>query len=107
MTFNKRLLINYQKFDVPETVKLGDGRTVEAYGSGRVKIIIETSHGKQLTIHMVGLLYVPILDCNLFSVFRAVKQRGLTMQFGHSCCGIKDSSGKQWVKEGSLTGCAS
>ena len=49
----------------------------------------------------------PKLDCNLFSVW-AVMQRGLIVQFGQSCCWIKDSSyqGKQWKKEDSLIRCA-
>ena len=32
-------------------------------------------------------------SCNLFSV-RAVTQKGLVVQFGHSCCWIKNSSGE-------------
>lgn len=93
MTSNKKLLTDYRKFDIPETVRLGDGRTVEAYDSGQVRITVETNHRKQLTAAMGGVLYVPKLACNLFSV-RAVTQKGLIVQFGHSCCWIKDSSGK-------------
>ena len=93
MTFNRELLIRYRKFDAPETVRLGDGRTVEALGSGRVNITIDTCHGKKLTTAMEGVLYVPKLACNLFSV-RAVTQKGLIVQFGHSCCWIKNSAGK-------------
>eukprot|EP00795_Rhopilema_esculentum_P005371 gene5371-biopygen379 len=93
MTSKKLLLINYREFNQPELVKLGDGNTVEARGSGRSQITIETSHNKQLTIEMDNVLYVPKLACNLFSV-RAVTQKGLIVQFGHTCCWIKDSDGK-------------
>eukprot|EP00795_Rhopilema_esculentum_P005567 gene5567-biopygen555 len=93
MTSNKLLLINYREFNQPELVKLGDGHTVEARGSGRAQITMETSHSKQLTIEMDNVLYVPKLACNLFSV-RAVTQKGLIVQFGHTCCWIKDSDGK-------------
>eukprot|EP00795_Rhopilema_esculentum_P017528 gene17528-biopygen6440 len=93
MTSNKLLLINYIEFNQPELVKLGDGHTVEARGSGRAQITMETSHNKQLTIEMDNVLYVPKLACNLFSV-RAVTQKGLIVQFGHTCCWIKDSDGK-------------
>jgi hypothetical protein len=93
MTADKKLLKDYRKFDVPESVRLGDGRTVEAYGSGQVKITVETAPGKQLTTEMSSVLYVPKLACNLFSV-RAVTQKGLVVQFGHSCCWIKDSAGR-------------
>eukprot|EP00795_Rhopilema_esculentum_P015799 gene15799-biopygen5210 len=93
MTSNKLLLINYREFNQPELVKLGDGHTVEARGSGRAQITMETSHNKQLTIEMDNIFYVPKLACNLFSV-RAVTQKGLIVQFGHTCCWIKDSDGK-------------
>ena len=42
---------------------------------------------------MDGVLYVPKLMSNLFSV-HAATQKGLIVQFGHSCCWIKDASGK-------------
>ena len=97
MTADKNVLKDYYRFDVPESVKLGDGRTVEAYGSGLVRITVETGQGKQLTTQMTSVLYVPKLACNLFSV-RAVTQKGLVVQFGHSCCWIKDSTGKVVAK---------
>ena len=74
---------------------------MESYGSGQVKITVETGQGKQLTTEMSSVLYVPKLACNLFSV-RAVTQKGLVVQFGHSCCWIKDSSGRV-VGKGKLT----
>ena len=93
MTSDRKLLRQYHQFDVPQLVRLGDGRTVEAYGSGHVRITVETGQGKQLTTEMSIVLYVPKLACNLFSV-RAVTQKGLVVQFGHTCCWIKTSSGK-------------
>jgi len=47
MTSNRKLLTDYCKFDVPETVKLGDGRSVEALGCGRVRTSVETSREKK------------------------------------------------------------
>ena len=93
MTANKHLLTNYPEFDVPETVRLGDGHTVEAYGSGQVKITVRISQNKDISTQLDKVLFVPKLACNLFSV-RAVTQKGYTVQFGHSCCWIKDSNGK-------------
>ena len=87
MTSNKKLLTDYCEFAVPETVKLGDGRSVEALGTGRVRITVETSEGKKTTM-MGGVLYVPKLACNLFSV-RAVTQKGQIVQFGQNVCWIK------------------
>lgn len=74
MTADKKLLKDYRKFDVPESVRLGDGRTVEAYGYGQVKITVDTGQGKKLTTEMCSVLYVPKLACNLLSV-RAVTQK--------------------------------
>jgi len=96
MTSNKKLLSDYWKFDVPETVRLGDGRSVEALGTGRVKITVETSRGKKTTM-MGGVLYVPKLACSLFSV-RAVTQKGQIVQFGENYCWIKNSRGKVIAK---------
>ena len=68
MTADKYVLKDFYRFDVPESVKLGDGRTVEAYGSGLVRITVETGQGKQLPTQMTSVLYVLKLACNLFSV---------------------------------------
>ena len=115
MTANKHLLTNYKEFDVPETVRLGNGHTVEAYGSGKVKITMRISRNKDISTLLDKVLFVPKLACNLFNV-RAVTQKGYIVQFGnsldtvwtqfghsldtvwtqfgHSCCWIKDSNGK-------------
>ena len=66
---------------------------MEARGSGQAQITMETSHNKQLTIELDNVLFVPKLACNLISV-RAVTQKGLIVQFGHTCCWINDSDGK-------------
>ena len=84
-TSHKKLLRDYCKFDVPESVKVGDDRTVEAYGAGQAGITVEINRGKKLSTKTTGVLYVPKLACNLFSV-RAVTQKCLVVQFGHSCC---------------------
>eukprot|EP00795_Rhopilema_esculentum_P009749 gene9749-biopygen2710 len=78
--FERDTIANKLEFNQPELVKLGDGHTVEARGSGRAQITMETSHNKQLTIEMDNIFYVPKLACNLFSV-RAVTQKGLIVQF--------------------------
>lgn len=38
MTKEKDAFINYQQFDEPESVALGDGRVVQALGSGNVHV---------------------------------------------------------------------
>ena len=53
MTYNKKFLKDYQEFDVPKSVGLGDGRTMEAYRSGQVKISVETTQGRQMKLTWV------------------------------------------------------
>ena len=40
MTSNHDLLVDYESFTEPEPVVLGDGRSVNAYGRGQVKIVM-------------------------------------------------------------------
>jgi 6-phosphogluconolactonase/glucosamine-6-phosphate isomerase/deaminase len=41
MTFQKELLYDYREFETPELVGLGDGHSIQALGSGHVKIVTE------------------------------------------------------------------
>jgi len=88
MTCRKEILVNYQEFRQPQQVRLGDGRTVEALGAGNVqlKMVFKVSEPKQIT--MYGVLYVPKLAGNLFSV-GAAAEKGNIVQFGHSRCWIR------------------
>jgi len=100
MTFQKELLSDYCQFKNPEAVGLGDGRTVDAYGTGRVKIGMLLGHDSNYDTAMSSVLYVPQLFCNLFSV-RAAALRDKVIQFGHSRCWIRDRNG-QLVGKGRL-----
>ena len=42
MRFQKDVLSNYRKFETPEPVGLGDGRSVSALGTGKVKVLSHT-----------------------------------------------------------------
>ena len=90
MTPNRGLLISYREFATPERVRLGDGRTLEVLGSGKVKVRMLLACGNHRESVMIGVLYVPKLACNLFSV-RAAAINDKVVQFGHSRCWIKDS----------------
>ena len=87
MTLKKELLTDYHKFERPERVGLGDGRTVEAVGVGNVRLnmLFRVSEPKWEVLNCV--LYVPKLACNLFSV-RAVAGKGNVVKFRHSKCWI-------------------
>jgi len=92
MMRQKMLLTNYQEFDAPQRVSLGDGHSVDAVGAGNVylKMSFRVSHPK-INI-MYGVLYVPKLTCNLFSV-RAATAKGNTVNFGQGKCWIRDRQG--------------
>ena len=94
MTWDKRLLTNYQEFVTPEKVGLGDGRTVDALGVGDIHLRMEfkVSQPRKSVMHRV--MYVPKLARNLFSV-RAATTRGNMVKFGHSRCWIRDRF-KEW-----------
>ena len=93
MTSELQYLSNYRPFEVPETVGLGDGRTVEALGFGNVslRMLFSVSGPKPAVLHDV--LYVPKLSCNLFSV-RAATSKGNIVQFDKSKCWIRRKSGR-------------
>ena len=92
MTSKKEWLVNYREFEKPESVCLGDGRTVEASGVGEVhlKMLFKISDPKKCVMHQV--LYVPKLACNLFSV-RAASSKGNIVKFGATKCWIRSRSG--------------
>ena len=63
MTCKQELLKDYKEFQKPEKISLGDGRTVEAIGVGKVHLkMFKVSNPKNCVMHHV--LYVPKLACN-------------------------------------------
>ena len=93
MTHSKELLYQYCKFEVPEKVSLGDGRHVEALGTGDIQVNMTFKVSKQKNCVMRRVLYVPKLTSNLFSV-RAAVLKGNTVRFGDLNCWIKNRKGK-------------
>ena len=61
MTFQKDVFSYYRKFETPEPVGLGDKRTVNALGTGKVKIMSYLYHDKKTVGWMTDVLYVPKL----------------------------------------------
>ena len=93
MTQTKELLVNYENFDTPQKVCLGDGRTVEAFGKGDIHLTMLFKMSRPKGVVMHNALYVPKLACNLFSV-RSATNRGNTIKFGRNVCWIRDRNGK-------------
>ena len=93
ITKEKHVLTNFQEFDEPENVALGDGRVVKAMGSGCVQMnkLFPGTETKKAVFYNV--LYVPELTCNLFSV-RAAVAKGNAVECGPNHCCIWDENGK-------------
>lgn len=92
MTCHEEILQNYQQFPKPQSVKLGDGRVVDALGLGNVKLRMTFKVDDVKNVTMFDVLYVPKLSGNLFSVGAAVR-RGNTVQFKKSRCYICSKNG--------------
>ena len=85
--------MDYEEFDKPQKVCLGDGCTVEVFAKGNIyfTMVFKMSKPKNVTMHNV--LYVPKLACNLFSV-RAAAAKGNTVKFENTSCWIHDRNEK-------------
>eukprot|EP00731_Ephydatia_muelleri_P037673 Em0533g3a len=88
-----------QKGRQQKKVCLGDGRTLEAFGKGKVIVTMVFKRCERKKVTMYDVLYVPKLACNLFSV-RAAAAKGNTVKFDDSGCCI-------WDRRGNLLGTGS
>ncbi len=102
MTCLRELLGDYQEFDTPEKVSLGDGRTLNALGKGTAKVTVQLRKQETSSVILKEVLFVPKLRCSLLSV-RAATAQGKLITFGHSRCWFKNSAGKV-LAMGSLVG---
>lgn len=94
MTNQQEYLEQYEEFQQPEKVGLGDGRTVLALGSGYVQVNMRCGLGGKLRRAVIhNVLFVPKLTCNLFSV-RAAAAKGNKVKFGEKKCWIRNSIGR-------------
>lgn len=102
MTPQKECFSDYIPFDTQEKVGLGDGRVVQALGTGTVYLtmLFKTSNSQGTVLRNV--LYVPKLTSNLFSV-RAATRMGNVVKFCQFRCWIRSMHGKLCGK-GSLVG---
>ena len=87
MTFQGKILYSYKEFETPEPVGLGDGHTVSALGSGKVKVVSQLYCNKKVARWMTDVLYVPKLTNNLFSV-NAPTLKSNVISFDHKYCWI-------------------
>jgi len=92
MTKENHVLTNFQEFEEPENVALGDGRVVKAMGSGRLQMnmLFLGTEAKKAVLYDV--LYAPKLTCNLFSLRAAVSKDNAVEIDPNNCC-IWDENG--------------
>ena len=91
MTQRKELLVNYEEFDKPQKVSMGNGHMVEACGKGDIQFKMTLENDRPKAVTMRGTLYVPKLTCSLFSV-RATVMKGNTVKFENGGCLIYDKN---------------
>ena len=89
MTQLKEIIVNYEEFDNPQKVSMGDERTIEAHGKGDIHFTMILENNLPRKVTMCNALYIPKLTCNLFSV-RATVTRGNTVKFEKEICRIYD-----------------
>ena len=90
MTCKRELLKDYK--EGPEKVSLGDGRTVEAVGVGNVHLNMQFKVSDPKRCVMYGVLYIPKLACNLFSL-RVAASKGNVVRFASTKCLIRNNKG--------------
>ena len=102
MINDKSVLRNYESFDSPQLVCLGDGHLVKALGAGNLFVKIHTSSESDCKFTISDVLYVPQLTNNLFSV-KAATKHGHELLFNDVECWVKCHKRRR-IKIGSMTG---
>ena len=98
MIQRKELFVNYEEFDKPQKVGMGDGHTVEACGRGDIHFTMTLENGKPRSVTMCNALYAPKLTCNLFSV-RATVMKGNTVKFKIVAVGFMTEMEYYWEQD--------
>ena len=93
MTWNQSLLKNYKPLPVPQSVKLGDSRTVDAIGQGTIQMRMLLSNGREKAVTLLVVLLVPDLTCNLLSV-KCITKSGNHMMFQELECSVITTKGR-------------
>ena len=91
MTQRKGLLVNYEEFDKPQKVSMGECHNVKACGKGDIQFTMTLENDRLKRVTMRCTLYVPKLICSLFSV-RARIMKGNLVKFENGSCLIYDKN---------------
>ena len=93
MTYDKKSIENYTKFQKPLCIQLADKSCLYSYGKGDVYLTLSNA-GEKVDIVLNDVLFVPKLQNKLFSLSTAT-ERGATMEFTGKSCGLL-INGKQY-----------
>ncbi len=93
MCNNKALLEDLVELSEPVDVMLGDGKILNAVGSGVVTVHTNLANGKQQECKLHNVLFVPNLSYNLLSVSK-VAEAGKSVSFEETTCNISRSDGE-------------
>jgi len=84
MTYEKKSLLNFQKFEQPLSVMLADDSCLYSYGKGDVKLTVRDGDGS-IDLTLNDVLFVPKIQNKLFSL-PSVTDKGASVSFDkHSC----------------------
>lgn len=102
MCHNKELFVNMELFQHPLCVSVGDGRELEAKGRGSVHMDVIVD-GNSRVCSLRDVLYVPGLQYNLISIYKAGKA-GIESRFDENGCDMSKDGNvlAQGVCKGSL-----
>ncbi|CAK9813801.1 Retrovirus-related Pol polyprotein from transposon TNT 1-94 [Anthophora plagiata] len=93
MTHRRDFFSDFEKFEEPITIRLGNGDLTPAYGKGNVEI--ETYvNGKWIPGIMYDVLFVPKLSQNLFSIITVIRKgidHAIT-EYGEKCVFSRDGA---------------
>ena len=90
---SKELFEVFHPLQVPQQVNVGDGRKLEAVGTGVVTLKLKLLEGESVIGRLSDVLYVPKLAYNLLSVPR-VTELGKEVIFDKLQCHILDDQGE-------------
>lgn len=94
LTPYREFLSDYEEFETPHSIIIGDGNSLQAYGQGKVPFESEEFEGTILNV-----LWVPKMKENLFSIGKAVEQ-GCNVQFSSELSKVLFYKGEQLVLRG-------
>ena len=86
MTYDRKTISDYVKFEKPMLVRLADDSTLNCYGKGNVHLTVK-DNAENVNILLKDVLYVPKLQNKLFSL-PSIIDKGAVVQFKGQHCEI-------------------